>query len=382
MKKFRILAVSILSLMMVLACFALPGCFEPEPEPEPEPPVKYTVTFNLNYSGAPAATTAQVESGSKAQKPADPTRSGYTFDGWFDNANGTGTAFDFNTAITANKTLYAKWTQQTFTVTFNLNYTGSPAATTQQVASGGSVQKPTDPSRTGYTFNGWFRAASGGTAVTFPLTITAATTLYAQWTQQGGDTPVDPSPSVTPTVGLPDDHSTGTEKDVSWARYDFYAHAAPAGDTFPAYVTAVAGSAGALTAPNNRGDQLGYYPVGNLNKNTGTTITYTLNATAACEVGVYVELCWRNADTGGTFDKVFELTVNGTKVNCTSALPEGGSQWTATNNFMFVGYANLTSGTNTVVIKVIQDASTNYGYNFYALRLSAQTAVITGKAPA
>ena len=371
MKKFRILAVSILSLMMVLACFALPGCFEPEPEPEPEPPVKYTVTFNLNYSGAPAATTAQVESGSKAQKPADPTRSGYTFDGWFDNANGTGTAFDFNTAITANKTLYAKWTQQTFTVTFNLNYTGAPAATTQQVASGGSVQKPTDPSRTGYTFNGWFRAASGGTAVTFPLTITAATTLYAQWTQQGTDpSPTDPSPSVTPT------------KDENWTKYDLYAHAAPASAEFPAYVTAVAGTGGALSAPTNRTNAAGYYPVGNTNKNNGATLTYTLNATAACEVGVYVELCNKTEANSSTFEKVFEVTVNGTKINCTAPLPTGSQDWVASNVFTFVGYANFTSGTNTVVIKVIQDSATNYGYNFYGFRFTAQTAVITGKAPA
>ena len=51
-----------------------------------------------------------VESGSKAIKPADPTASGYIFGGWYADAT-CSTKFDFNTAITANTTVYAKWTK-------------------------------------------------------------------------------------------------------------------------------------------------------------------------------------------------------------------------------------------------------------------------------
>ena len=75
----------------------------------PPVPVSYTVTFNMNGHGT-QITAQTVESGSKAIKPADPTASGYIFGGWYADATFS-TKFDFNTAITANTTVYAKWTK-------------------------------------------------------------------------------------------------------------------------------------------------------------------------------------------------------------------------------------------------------------------------------
>ena len=66
-----------------------------------------TVTFNSN--GGSAVATQTVAHGSKATKPADPTKDGYTFEGWYLNSACT-TAYDFNSAVTANITVYAKWT--------------------------------------------------------------------------------------------------------------------------------------------------------------------------------------------------------------------------------------------------------------------------------
>jgi uncharacterized repeat protein (TIGR02543 family) len=72
---------------------------------------QYKVTFNANGHGtAPAAQT--VTSGSKATKPTDPTASGYTFGGWYTDSACT-KAYSFDTAVTANITLYAKWTAVT-----------------------------------------------------------------------------------------------------------------------------------------------------------------------------------------------------------------------------------------------------------------------------
>ncbi|MBQ6150103.1 MAG: InlB B-repeat-containing protein, partial [Mogibacterium sp.] len=69
----------------------------------------YTVIFDVNGHGkAPASQT--IEEGGKASRPKDPTEKGYTFGGWFTDQECT-TAFDFNTAITQDITLYAKWTK-------------------------------------------------------------------------------------------------------------------------------------------------------------------------------------------------------------------------------------------------------------------------------
>ncbi|MCL2517938.1 MAG: InlB B-repeat-containing protein [Oscillospiraceae bacterium] len=67
----------------------------------------FTVTFNSN--GGSAVSSQSVASGGKAAKPSDPTRAGYTFAGWYADS-GLTAAYNFDTAVTANLTLYAKWT--------------------------------------------------------------------------------------------------------------------------------------------------------------------------------------------------------------------------------------------------------------------------------
>jgi uncharacterized repeat protein (TIGR02543 family) len=69
----------------------------------------YSVSFDLNYSGSSGAPSSQsVTSGNTASSPTAPTRSGYTFQGWYTDSAGN-SSFSFSTAITANTTLYAKW---------------------------------------------------------------------------------------------------------------------------------------------------------------------------------------------------------------------------------------------------------------------------------
>ncbi len=135
----------------------------------------YTVTFNTNGGGSVAAQV--VASGDKATKPSDPTRTGYVFGGWYTDS-GLTSAFDFNTAITADKTLYAKWIQG-FTVGFNTNGGGSVAS--QTVASGDKATKPSDPTKRGYTFGGWYTDSGLTSAFDFNTAITENKTLYAKW---------------------------------------------------------------------------------------------------------------------------------------------------------------------------------------------------------
>lgn len=91
-------------------------CYSYDPEEEsgggdePTPsPTTYTVTFNSN--GGSAVTSQIVDAGGKVVEPDDPTKSDYVFDGWYADSEFT-TPWVFNTdTVSANITLYAKWTE-------------------------------------------------------------------------------------------------------------------------------------------------------------------------------------------------------------------------------------------------------------------------------
>ncbi|MCD7748167.1 MAG: InlB B-repeat-containing protein [Firmicutes bacterium] len=140
----------------------------------------YTVSFNLNYDGATGAPANQiVASGSTATTPTSPTRTGYTFSGWYLR---DGTKYNFSTAVSSDVTLYAHWATSTYTVTFNLNYTGATGTpASQSVSYGGTVAAPTSPTRTGYTFTGWYTSMTGNTVYDFSSSVTSDLTLYAHW---------------------------------------------------------------------------------------------------------------------------------------------------------------------------------------------------------
>ena len=77
---------------------------------DPEETTTYTVTFDSDGGSSVASQT--VESGGLATEPTDPTKSGYTFDGWYTSTLYT-TGWDFSTdTVTSNTTLYAKWTEE------------------------------------------------------------------------------------------------------------------------------------------------------------------------------------------------------------------------------------------------------------------------------
>lgn len=157
---------------------------------EPKEPVACTVTFNYNYTGAPAPITARVNEGSKLAKPADPARAGYTFGGWYREAACT-TAWNFGAdTVTGNTTLYAKWTPVAgeYTITFDANggtlITGGTSATMRTGSDGKLPAAPPDVvPRPGYTFQGWY--TEGGTAVNQNRVFTRDTTAYARWTRDG-----------------------------------------------------------------------------------------------------------------------------------------------------------------------------------------------------
>ncbi len=141
----------------------------------------YAVSFDLNGHGD-GVMPEIVRHGDKAIKPADPTATGWTFGGWYKEKT-CKNAYDFDTPVTADITLYAKWTQKTYTVSFDLNGHGD-GAMQLSVRHGDKAIKPADPIASGWTFGGWYKEKTCKNAYDFDTPVTANLTLYAKWTQK------------------------------------------------------------------------------------------------------------------------------------------------------------------------------------------------------
>ena len=112
----------------------------------------YTVTFNVGDHGT-APAPQKVENGGKATKPENPTAKGWRFDGWYTDERYTA-GYDFDKAVTANTTLYAKWTQL-FTLTFETN--GGTKIDSVEAPDGSLVYLGSyKPTKSGYYFVGWY----------------------------------------------------------------------------------------------------------------------------------------------------------------------------------------------------------------------------------
>ena len=147
------------------------------PEKEPE---KYTITYQSNGGSAVASQT--VEERAAMLPPSNPTRTGYTFAGWYYEADFVTLENWDREMPSMNFTLYAKWTANNYKITFNAGEgtaTGSSLDVTYDKALGAL---PT-ATRANYIFTGWYTAASGGTQYTADTIYksTSNITLYAHW---------------------------------------------------------------------------------------------------------------------------------------------------------------------------------------------------------
>ncbi|WP_369382182.1 InlB B-repeat-containing protein [Lysinibacillus fusiformis] len=144
-------------------------------------PLKYTVSFEVD--GGSAVSDQSIAHSGKATMPqVEPTKAGYTFGGWYTDAGYTQT-YDFNSNITGNITIYAKWNAQMYTVSFEVD--GGSAISNQSVAHGGKATMPqVEPTKAGYTFGGWYTDAGHTQVYDFTNVITENTTIYAKWNAQ------------------------------------------------------------------------------------------------------------------------------------------------------------------------------------------------------
>lgn len=135
----------------------------------------YTVSFDANGGGVtvnPASKT--VDYSNQYGELPTLTRTGYTFDGWYTSqTGGEKVTASTKVQITADQTLYAHWSINSYTIT--LKYGDGRADSTITRNYGTTINKPADPTRTGYTFTGWNK--------TIPTTMPAEDqTITAQWT--------------------------------------------------------------------------------------------------------------------------------------------------------------------------------------------------------
>lgn len=130
----------------------------------------YTVTFQ-SEGGSEVA--SQIRANAPAARPADPTKEGYTFIGWYKGES----EWDFETPVTPvtpDLTLTAKWQLNQYTITFDTAGGSEVPSITQDY--GTAITAPANPTKTGYTFAGWDK--------TIPSTMPAGDmTITARWTE-------------------------------------------------------------------------------------------------------------------------------------------------------------------------------------------------------
>ena len=167
--------------LLILGVFLITGCFLISAS-------TYTVTYDGNgHTGGsiPTDSTVYEENDTvTVLDKGDLVKTGYTFAGWNTAADGSGTDHAVGSTFimgAAEVTLFAQWTTNTYTVTFNSQ--GGSAVDPQTVELGGKVTKPTNPTRTGYAFAGWYKESGCTNAWNFAIdTVITNVTLYAKWT--------------------------------------------------------------------------------------------------------------------------------------------------------------------------------------------------------
>ena len=186
---------------------AAEGDFENDVTPTP---VAYKMTFDSN-GGSAVTPVTDIGEGATVTEPSAPSKTGYTFDGWYEQPDFSDTAWDFATDKMPAKdvTLYAKWTPTTYAISYELNGgTNYPSAITSYTIASQTITLGT-PSKFGFVFDGWYDTANfDNVAVTDIATgSTGDKELYAKWS-------VDPAAPVTD--GTPEIGETVTFAGTDW----------------------------------------------------------------------------------------------------------------------------------------------------------------------
>ena len=155
----------------------------------------YKVTILFRNGGTGSIERMELLENSIIPRPVDPTRTGYTFGGWFSDPSTT-KPYNFDTPVTSDVRLYAKWIPLTYTVAFDTQGGSTVESTTVEYDD--VVTEPAEPTRSGFLFDGWYQDAGCTVPYDFDTPVTGDVTLYAKWVTActvnfvtSGD-PVDP----------------------------------------------------------------------------------------------------------------------------------------------------------------------------------------------
>jgi uncharacterized repeat protein (TIGR02543 family) len=177
-----------------------------------EPIVSYVVSFNSN--GGSHVPDQTVAAGQTVVKPDDPTKDSFDFAGWYSDS-GLTQAYDFSTPVNSGFTLHAKWmeaTPKTYTVTFNSN--GGSAVPPQTIVDGGTVVKPEDPTKDGFSFAGWFVDSGLVNLYDFGMPVHGNFNLFAKWEEAAPPHTHTPGEAVTENETAPSCTEAGSYDSV------------------------------------------------------------------------------------------------------------------------------------------------------------------------
>jgi uncharacterized repeat protein (TIGR02543 family) len=264
----------------------------------------YMITFDAN-GGTVSPTSGTTGEGWKLAELPTPTRDGYTFNGWYTAATG-GTAVTESRVYGADATIYARWTLNTYTVTFDAN-DGTVSPTSGTTGEGWALAELPTPTRIGYTFDGWYTAATDGTAVTNSTAFSADTTIYARWALNTYTVTFDANGgTVLPTSG-----TTGE----GWALAELPTPTRD-GYTFNGWYTTATGST-AVTESRVYGADATIYARWTLKT---YTVTFDANGGTVSSTSGTTGTSWRLSSlptptrTGYTFDGWYTAETDGSQV--------------------------------------------------------------------
>lgn len=140
---------------------------------------QYTITFDTDGGSEIDAITGDF--GSKVAEPKEPTKTGFGFMGWFDE-KASETPYEFTTMPAKNIRLYARWTVNKSTISFETNGGNEIEAITGDYDS--KVNEPKKPVKEGFAFAGWFADEELSEPFEFDTMPASDITVYAKWNKE------------------------------------------------------------------------------------------------------------------------------------------------------------------------------------------------------